>query len=98
MAGRWRRPLNDELYIFCTTPNVIREKRLKRMTWEGHIARLRKMINVYKIFVGKPDGKRPLGRTRFIWEDNIRMGLREIRWKGVDCIHLAQDKAIGGFF
>jgi hypothetical protein len=48
--------------------------------------------NVYKIFVGKPEGKRPLGRPRRRWDDNIRKDLQEIRWEGVDWIHLAQDR------
>jgi hypothetical protein len=50
------------------------------------------MRNVYNILIGKPEEKRPLGRSRHRWEDNIRMDLREIRWEGVDWIHLAQDR------
>jgi hypothetical protein len=50
------------------------------------------MRNAYDILVGKPEGKRPLGRPRHRWEDNIRMNLREIGWEGVDWIHLAQDR------
>jgi hypothetical protein len=50
------------------------------------------MRNVFKILVGKPLGKRPLGRPRHRWENNIRMGLREMGWEGVDWIHLAQDR------
>jgi hypothetical protein len=64
----------------------------RRITWAGHVARIGKMRNAYSILVGKPEGKRPLGKPRRRWEDNIRMGLREIEWEGVDCIHLAQDK------
>jgi hypothetical protein len=48
--------------------------------------------NAYKILVGKPEGKRPLGRHRLRWEDNIRMDLRQIAWKGVDWMHLAEDR------
>jgi len=50
------------------------------------------MRNVYKILIGKPEGKRPLQRPRHRWEDNIRMALRETGWEGVDCMHLAQDR------
>jgi hypothetical protein len=50
------------------------------------------MRNAYKILVGKPEGRIPLGRSRHRWENNIRMDLREIRWEGVDWIHLAQDR------
>jgi len=56
------------------------------MRWVGHVACTGEMRNVYKILVGKSEGKRPLGRPRHRWEDNIRMDLREIRWEGVDWI------------
>jgi len=52
----------------------------------------RELRNAYKILVEKPEGKRELGRHKSRWEDNIRMDLREIRWKGVDWVHLAQDR------
>jgi hypothetical protein len=61
------------------------------MKWMGHVARLRKMSNVYKILVGKPEGKRPLGRSRRRWEDNIRMYICEIGWGVEDLINLDQD-------
>jgi hypothetical protein len=53
---------------------------------------MREKMNVYRILVGKPEGKRPLGRPTRRWVDNIKMDLREIRWDGMDCIHLAQDR------
>jgi hypothetical protein len=53
---------------------------------------MRDMKNAYKVLVGKPEGKRPLGRPGRKWDDNIRMNLRNIGWEGVDCIHLAQDR------
>jgi hypothetical protein len=62
------------------------------MRWAGHVARTGKEINMYKILVGKPKGKRPLGRPRRRWEDGIRMDLREIGLGGVDWIRLAQDR------
>jgi hypothetical protein len=58
----------------------------------GHVKRMGEMRNAYKIFVGKPDEKRPHRRLWRRWEDNIRMNLREIGWEGVDWIHLTQDK------
>jgi hypothetical protein len=64
----------------------------RRMRWEGHVARMGEKINAYRIFVGKPEGKRPLGRPRRRWVDNIKMDLREIGWDGVDWIDLAQDR------
>jgi hypothetical protein len=56
-----------------------------------HIACMGEMRNAYNILVGKPEGKRPLGRPRHRWEGNVRMDLREIQWEGVDEMHLAQD-------
>jgi len=62
------------------------------MGWAEHAARMGGMRNSYKIFVGNPGGKKPLGRRRRRWEDAIKMGLRETRWGDVDWIHLAQDR------
>jgi hypothetical protein len=60
--------------------------------WAGHVARVGEGINVYRVLVGKPEGKRPHGRPRRRWEDGIKMDLREIGLGGVECIHLAQDR------
>jgi hypothetical protein len=63
---------------------------LERMRWTGHVARTGEMRNVYNILVGKLEGKRPVGRPKRTWEDNIRMDVRELGWwEGVDWIHLA---------
>jgi len=62
------------------------------MTWMGHVANMGEMRNAYKILVGKLERCRPLGRPRRKWEENIRIGLREIGWEGVDWMHLAQVK------
>jgi hypothetical protein len=61
------------------------------MKWEGHAVHMREMRSAYDILVGKPEGKRPLGRPRHRQEDNIRMDLRETEWESVDC-HLVQDR------
>jgi hypothetical protein len=61
------------------------------MRWAGHVARMGEERNVYKVLVGKTEGKRPLGRPRRRWEDGIRMDLRETGWGG-DWIRLAQDR------
>jgi hypothetical protein len=58
----------------------------------GHAARMGEKRNAYRILVGKPEGKRPLGRTRRMWMDNIKMDLRETGWDGMDWIDLAQDR------
>jgi hypothetical protein len=66
------------------SPNIIRVIKSRRMRWVGHVARMGEMRNVYKILVGKPEGKRPLRRSRRRWEDNIGMYLRKIGWEGVN--------------
>jgi hypothetical protein len=63
----------------------------RRMRWAGHVARMGKNRNEYRILVGKPEGKRPLRRPRHRWPDNIKMDLREIGWGGMDWIGLSQD-------
>ena len=62
------------------------------MRWAGHVARMGEGRDVYRVLVGKPEGKRPLGRPRRRWEDNIRMDLREVGCGGVDWMELAQDR------
>jgi hypothetical protein len=64
----------------------------RRMRWAGHVARIRETRNVYRILVGKTEGRGPLGRARRRWVDNIKMVLREIGWDGIDWIDLAQDR------
>jgi hypothetical protein len=64
----------------------------RRMRWTGHVARIGAKSNAYRILVGKPEGKRPLGRRRRWWVDNIKMDLRDIGWNGMDWIDLAQDR------
>jgi hypothetical protein len=68
------------------------EIKSRRMRWAGHVARMGEGRNVYRVLVGKPEGKRPLGRPRRRWEDGIKMDLREIGWGGVEWIHLAQGR------
>jgi hypothetical protein len=70
--------------------------KLRRRRWAWHVARTGEKRNAYRILVGKPGGKRPLGRSRRRWVDNIKMDLREIGWDGVGWIHLAQDSTSGG--
>jgi hypothetical protein len=64
----------------------------RRMSWAGHVARMGERRNAYRILVGKPEGKRSLGRPRRRWVDNIKMDLRKIGWDGIDWIDLAQDR------
>jgi hypothetical protein len=64
----------------------------RRMIWAGHVARMGENMNAYTILVGKPEGKRPLGRPRRRWEYSIKMDLREVGWGGMDWIGLSQDR------
>jgi hypothetical protein len=73
---------------------IIRMIKPRRMRWAGHIAQMGARRNEYRILVGKPEGKRPLGRPRCWWLDNIKMNLRDIGWCGMDWIDLAQDKDV----
>jgi hypothetical protein len=77
VRGEWRKLHNEELHILYSSPNVIRQIKLRRMRWAGHVARMGEERKVYKVLVGKPEGKRPLERPRHRWEDGIRMDLRE---------------------
>jgi hypothetical protein len=75
-----------------SSPSIIRMIKSRRMRRTGHIARMGETRNAYRILVGKAEGKRPQGRTRRRWVENIRMDLREIGWDGMDWIDLAQDR------
>jgi len=93
VAGGWRTLHNEELQNLYASPNIIiRLINPRRMSWAGNVARMGEMKNAHKILVRKPEGKRPLGRPRRRWEDNIRMDRREVVWDGVDWVHLAQDR------
>jgi hypothetical protein len=73
---------NEELHNLYSSPDIIRQIKSRRMRWAGHVARMGEGRNVYRVLVGKPEGKRPLGRPRRRWEDGIKMDLREIGWEG----------------
>jgi hypothetical protein len=88
--GDWRKLHNDELHNLYSSPNIIKMIKSRRMRWAGHVTRMGEMRNAYMILVGKPEGKRPLGRPRHRWLDNSKIDLREIGWDGMDWINLAQ--------
>jgi hypothetical protein len=93
VRGGWRKLHNEELQDLYSSPSIIRiMTKSRRMTWSGHVARKWKKRSVYRILVGKPEEKRPLGRPRRRWAITIKMDPREIGWGGMDCIDLAQDK------
>jgi hypothetical protein len=71
---------------------MVREIKSRRMRWAGHVARIGEGRGVYSVLVGRPEGKRPLGRPRHRWEDNIKIDLREIGMDGSNWIQLAQSR------
>jgi len=92
VAGAWRRPHNEQLYNLYASQNIIQAMKSRRIGWVGHVACMEDRRNACYNLVGKPEGKRPLGRSSRRWEDNIRMDLRKIGWKGVDLMHVAYDR------
>jgi hypothetical protein len=84
VTGDWRKLHNEELHELYSSPNIIRMIKSVRMRWAGHVARMGETRNAYRILVGKPEGKRPLGRPRRRWVHNIKMAFREIGWDGMD--------------
>jgi hypothetical protein len=92
VTGGWRKLHNEELHGLFSSPSIVRVIKTKRMRWAGHVARMGEVKGAYNILVGRPEGRRPLGRPRRRWEDNIEMDLREIGFVDVDWIHLAQDR------
>jgi hypothetical protein len=84
VTGDWRKLRNEELHNLYSSPNIIRMIKSRRVKWAGHVAQMGETRNAYRILVGKPEGKRPLGRARRRWVDNIKTELREIECGGVD--------------
>jgi hypothetical protein len=82
--GSWRKLHDDELHSLYSSSNIVRVIKSRRMRWAGHAARMGEGRGVYRVSVGRPEGKRPLGRPRSRWEDNINMDLREIGIDGVN--------------
>jgi hypothetical protein len=92
VTGEWRKLHNEKLRDLYFSPSIIRIIKSRRMRSAGHIERMGAKMNAYRLLVGKPDGRRPLGRPRRRWVDNIRMDLEEVGWGDVDWIGLAQDR------
>jgi hypothetical protein len=83
---------NDELHSLYSSPNIVRVIKSRRMRWAGHVTHMGEGRGVYRVLVGRPEGKRPLGRPRRRWEDNNNMDFREIGIDGANWIQLAQDR------
>jgi hypothetical protein len=90
--GLWRKLHNDELHSLYSSLNIIRVIKSRRLRWAGHVTHMGEGRGVYSILVGRPDGKRLLGRPRHRWEDNIKLDLREMGINEANWIWLAQDR------
>jgi hypothetical protein len=82
VTGGWRKLHNEELHNLYSSPSIIRIIKSKRMIWAGHVARMGARKNAYRILVGKPEGRRPLGRPRRRWVDIIKMDLLSVCLSG----------------
>jgi hypothetical protein len=87
--GSWRKPYNVEFHSLYSSMNIVRVIKSRKMRWAGHVVRMGEGRGVYRVLVGSPEGKRPLGRPRRRWEDNVKMDLRDGR---TGWIQLAQDR------
>jgi hypothetical protein len=92
VTGKYRGPYNKELYALYSSPNIILVIKSRRLRRAGYVARMKKSRGAYRDVVEKPEGRRTLRKPRRIWEDNIKMDLSDVGWRGIDWIDLAQDR------
>jgi hypothetical protein len=92
VTGEWRKLYDKELHNLYSLPSIIRIIKSRRMRWAGHVTRMVEKRNMYRLLVGKPEGKRPLGRPRHRWIDNVKIDLLDKGLSVVDWIGLAQDR------
>jgi hypothetical protein len=87
----WRKLHNEELNDLHSSPNIVWVIKSRRMRWMAHVAFMGEQRDVYRVLVGKPEAKRPLGRPRHRWGDNIKVDLQEVECEGKDWSDVAQD-------
>ena len=92
ITEEWRKLHNEELSDLYSLPNIVGVVKSRRMRWAGHVARMGEGRGEYRVLVGKPEGKRPLGRPRHRWEDNIKTDLQEVGGGCGDWVELSQDR------
>jgi hypothetical protein len=92
VTGGWKKLHNEELHGLYSSPSIVRMIKARRIRQAGHVMRMGDVRGAHNILVGRPEGRRPLGRPRCRWEDNIKMDLRETGFGDVDWTHLAQDR------
>jgi len=91
VTGEWRKLYNEELSDLYSLPNIVRVVKSRRIRWAGHVTRMGESRGVHRVLVGKPEGRRPLGRPRRRWEDNIKTDLQEVGGGFADWMELPQD-------
>jgi hypothetical protein len=96
VTGEWRKLPNEELRGLHFSINNHRMIKWKRMRWVGYVARVRGKRNIYRVLVGKPEGRKPVGRRRRRWEHNIEVGLQVTGWEGVSRSGREQFVGCGG--
>jgi hypothetical protein len=92
VTGEWRKLHNEKLNDLYSLPNIVRVVKLRRMRWAGHVVRMGEDRGVHRVLVEKPEGKKPLGRPRGRWEDNIKMDFQEVGGGRGNWMELAQDR------
>jgi hypothetical protein len=91
VTGKWRKLHSEELHILYSSPNIVKQMKSRRIRWAVHMTCMGEERK-YEVLVGKPEGERPLGASRFRWGDGTRMDLWEIGWENVEWVQLAQDR------
>jgi len=92
VTREWRKLHYEELSDRHSLPNIVRVVKWRRMRWAGHVARMGEGRGVHRVLVGKPEGKRPLWRSRRRWEYNIKKNLQEMGGGCEDWMELSQDR------
>ena len=92
VTGEWRKLHSEERNDLYCSLNILRVVKSRKMRWTGRVERMGEGRGVYRVLVGKPEGKRPLERPRRRWEDNIKIELQEVGCGGMDWIEMAQDR------
>ena len=92
VTEEWRKLHNEDLNNLYSSSNTVRVIKSRRMRWAGHVACMGERRGMYRVLVEKPEGKRPLGRPRYRWEDSIRMDLQEVGCECMEWIKVAQDR------
>ena len=90
VTGEWKKLHNEELSDLYSLPNIVRLVKSRRMRWAGHVGRMGQGRGVHRVLVGRPEGKRPLGRPRRRCGDNIKMDLQEVGGSCEDWMELAE--------